>query len=70
MKMKDGGNMRRRATMSPNGHGQTLAGRLRVLISTGSKQGWFEYDCEGQRAAGVAVPNAGRVGRVVTGCFR
>ena len=58
-------------------HGQTLVGRLRALISPGNKQGWFEYDCEGQRAAcpvffgAVAVRERGGVVpcAALRGCF-
>jgi hypothetical protein len=40
----NGGTMKKKATTSMGGHGQTLVGRWRALISTGNKQGWFEYD--------------------------
>ena len=44
MSINNGGRMRKRATTSMRVHGQTPAGRLKVLISTGNRQGWFEYD--------------------------
>ncbi len=63
MKTKDGGNMRRKVTMSISAHGQMLAGRLRMLIAKENKSGWFEYDGEGQRATGVAVRGRGGIVR-------
>ena len=39
-----GGQMKKKAITSMRVHGQTPAGRLKVLISTGNRQGWFEYD--------------------------
>jgi hypothetical protein len=34
--------MKQKATTATRVHGQTLAGRWKALISTGSRQGWFE----------------------------
>src|SRR5215213_10849507 len=44
-----------RPRMNTGHGGQMLAGRWNVLISTGNKQGWFEYDYEGQGAADILI---------------
>jgi hypothetical protein len=46
MNIGPGGQMKKKAIMSMRVHGQMLAGRSRTLISTGKKQGWFEYEIE------------------------
>lgn len=40
--------MRKKATMSMQGHGQMLAGKLKALISTENQQGLLEHEGEGQ----------------------
>jgi hypothetical protein len=54
--------MKKKAITSMPVHGQTLGGRLKALISTENKQSLFEYDCKGQRAVGITIPDARRIG--------
>ena len=45
----------KRIIMSMRGSEQTLPGRWKSLVSTGNKQGWFEYNYEVQRVVGVEI---------------